>query len=79
MFGRALSSQAGIVHECSPSTVRSAGTSVMRTISASVRMATPSSRPNSFETRSGASRNEKNTDDMMNAAAMMTRPTPAMP
>ena len=51
----------------------------MRTISASVRMATPSSSPNSFDTRSGLSRNEKNTDDMMNAAATITRPTPAMP
>ena len=51
----------------------------MRTSSASVRMATPSSRPNSFDTRSGVSRNEKNTEDMISAAATITRPTPAMP
>ncbi len=39
-------------HDFSPSIVRSEGTSVIRTISASVRIATASSSPNSFGMRS---------------------------
>ena len=77
--GSARSSHFGIAQVRSPSIARSDGTSVRRIRSASVRIATPSSKPNSFDTRSGASKKEKNTDDMISPAAAMTRPTPATP
>ena len=57
MFGRTLSSQRGMYQDFSPSSVSSAGTTVSRMISASVRIATASSRPNSLLTRSGVSMN----------------------
>ena len=56
-----------------------AGISVIFTISASVRIATASSRPNSFETRSGVRMNAEKTVAMMIAAATTTRPIAAMP
>ena len=59
----------------------SAGTTVSRMISASVRIATASSRPNSLLMRSGVSMNAMNTADMMIAAANTTwpiAPTPSL-
>ena len=78
-LGSTRSSHAGIHQVRSPSIVSSAGTIVMRTINASVRIAMPSSRPNSFVTRSSPIVKEKNTELMISAAATITRPTPAMP
>ena len=66
-------------HDFSPMSVRKAGTSVIRTTSASVRIATASSRPNSFEMRSAVRMKAAKTVPMMIAAATMTRPIAAMP
>ena len=66
-------------HDFSPSSVRNAGTSVIRTISASVRIATASRRPNSFGMRSALRMNAAKTVPMISAAATTTRPIAAMP
>jgi hypothetical protein len=51
----------------------------MRTIRASVRIATASRIPNSFETRSPLRMNAEKTVPMMIAAATTTRPMAAIP
>ena len=79
MFGRSLSSQRGMYHDFSPSIVRKDGTSVIRTSNASVRIATASSRPNSFEMRSAVRMKAAKTVPMISAAATTTRPIAAMP
>ena len=66
-------------HDFSPISVRNAGTSVIRTISASVRIATASSRPNSFGMRSALRMNAAKTVPMISAAATTTRPIAEMP
>ena len=63
----------------SPRSVRNAGTSVIRMSSASVRIATASSSPNSFEMRSGVRMKAEKTVPMISAAATTTRPIAAMP
>ena len=63
----------------SPISVRNAGSSVIRTTSASVRIANASSSPNSFEMRSGVRMNAAKTVPMISAAATITRPIAAMP
>ena len=63
----------------SPMSVRKAGTSVIRTTSASVRIATASSSPNSFEIRSGVRMKAAKTVPMISAAATTTRPIAAIP
>src|SRR5262249_11763032 len=79
MFGSSRSSQRGMYHVFSRSSVKNAGTSDMRTISASVRIATASRSPNSFGMRSALRMNAENTVPMMIAAATTTRPMAAMP
>ena len=59
--------------------VRNAGTSVMRTTRASVRIATASRSPNSFEMRSRVRMNAAKTVPMITAAATTTRPIAAIP
>ena len=66
-------------HAFSPMSVRKAGTSVIRTTSASVRIATASRRPNSFVMRSGVRMKAAKTEAMISAAATTTRPIAAMP
>ena len=66
-------------HVLSPSSVKNDGTRVMRTTSASVRIAMASRIPNSLETRSGVRMKAEKTVPMITAAAMMTRPMAAMP
>ncbi len=66
-------------HVFSPSTVKNAGTSVIRTTSASVRIATASSSPNSFGMRSALRMNAAKTVPMISAAATITRPIAATP
>ena len=79
MFGRIRSSQRGMYHVFSPSHVKKAGTRVIRTTSASVRIAAASNRPNSFEMRSDVRMNAAKTVPMMIAAATTTRPIAAIP
>src|SRR5919109_3568487 len=79
ILGRSRSSQPGMYHAFSPRTVRNAGTSVIRTISASVRIATARSRPNSFEIRSAGGMNAAKTVPIISAAATTTRPIAAIP
>ena len=79
MFGSERSSQRGMYHDFSPRRVRKAGTSVMRMISASVRIATASSSPNSFGMRSALRMKAANTVPMISAAATTTRPIAAIP
>ena len=78
MFGSALSSQRGMYQVFSPSSVMKAGMSVIFTTSASVRIATASSSPNSFEMRSGVTMKAEKTVAMITAAATMTRPIAAI-
>ena len=66
-------------HVFSPIRVMKAGMSVIFTTSASVRIATASSRPNSLEIRSGVRMKAEKTVAMMIAAATMTRPIAASP
>ena len=78
-FGSSRSSQRGMYQDFSPRSVRKAGTSVIRTISASVRIATASRSPNSFGMRSALRMKAAKTVPMITAAATTTRPIAAMP
>jgi hypothetical protein len=66
-------------HDRSPISVRNAGTSVIRTTSASVRIAIASRIPNSLEIRSEVRMNAAKTVPMITAAATTTRPIAAIP
>ena len=72
MLGSSRSSQPGMYQVFSPSQVKKAGTKVIFTTSASVKIETASTRPNSLLIRSDVRMNAAKTVPMMSAAATMT-------
>ena len=72
-LGRIRSSHFGSHQLASPSSSIVAGTSTIRTIVASTKIATANPKPNSFSTRSSPNMNEPKTITMISAAAVITR------
>ena len=79
ILGSMRPSQAGMRQVASPRRLSVAGSSRQRTISASRKTALARLRPNSLITRSSPSMNDRNTQIMITAAALITRPVSAMP
>ena len=79
MFGRIRSSHFGIHQLRSPSSSIVAGTSTMRTMVASISTAIARPRPNSLSWRSSPRAKAANTQNMISAAAVMTRAVAARP
>src|SRR5262249_38066381 len=77
--GSARSRVRGMYQALLPSRCMTAGTSSIRTIRASTRIATPRPSPNDFTVRSGVSTKAQKTVPMMIAAATITRPTAETP
>ena len=67
------------MYQVFPSQVKKAGTRVIFTTSASVKIETASTRPNSLLIRSDVRMNAEKTVPMIRAAATMTRPIAAIP
>jgi Xaa-Pro aminopeptidase len=77
ILGRQASSQRGSRHVSGPSSSSVAGSSMQRTTSASRKTATARPKPNSLSVRSSPSVNERKTQTMIAAAAVITRPVSA--
>ena len=79
IFGSSLSSQRGSHQQASPNRVMIAGTSMQRTIVASIAIATASPTPNCLTTTLPLSTKLANTQTMISAAEVITRPVVARP